>query len=377
MSEEIGVYIHIPFCRKKCYYCDFISYENCELQEGYVEALVKEIKHWKENNQSKTIKTVYLGGGTPSYINSKSINRILHALDINKKCIERTIEINPGTVDEEKLRDYKEAGINRISIGLQSTKNELLELLGRIHKYEDFLDTYRLAKKVGFNNINVDLMIGLPNQLLEDVQASLNEIVKLDIQHISVYSLIVEAGTKLSNMIKEGIVKLPQENLEREMYWLVKNILKKEGFKHYEISNFSKEGFESKHNLDCWNQKEYIGFGAAAHSYIDGIRFSNNENLKEYIENIKCENYEKNRIIQENKQSKLEMEKEFVLLGLRKIDGVSLHAFKGKFKEDLTSIFETEIKKLEKQELIFYENNKLKLTNKGIDLANIVWQEFV
>ena len=377
MNEEIGVYIHIPFCKRKCYYCDFISFENSKLQEEYVEALIKEIKHWKENIKSKTIKTLYIGGGTPSYINSKYIQRIIQTLDINEKCIERTIEINPGTANEEKLKDYKQAGINRLSIGLQSTKNELLGTIGRIHKYEDFLNTYKLAKEVGFNNINVDLMIGLPNQSLVDVQSSVNEILKLNIQHISVYSLIVENGTKLSKMIEEGKVKLPQEEIERNMYWKVKDILEKTGFMHYEISNFAKNGFESKHNLDCWNQKEYIGFGTAAHSYIDGVRFSNTEDLKEYIDNIKANKYDENIIIQENKQSKIEMKKEFLLLGLRKIEGIDLNDFKLKFNEDLASVFETEIIRLKGQGLIILKNNKLRLTNKGIDLANIVWQEFV
>ena len=255
--REIGVYIHIPFCIQKCYYCDFISFsDKNDLQEKYIKAVISEIREFFKNNSAITISTIYIGGGTPSFINCDYIKDILNEFD-SSKVPEITIEVNPGTINYEKLLCYKKIGINRISIGLQSANDKLLESIGRIHNFNDFLNTYDLAKKAGFNNINVDLMIGLPNQTIEDIKYSLEEITNLKPKHISVYSLIVEEETKIFKMVEEGKLKLPDEELERNMYWYVKNYLELKGYKHYEISNFAKVGFESKHNLDCWSQKEY------------------------------------------------------------------------------------------------------------------------
>ena len=289
-KKELGIYVHIPFCKQKCYYCDFISYSNKynEIPQ-YIESLIKEIEAFDFENYNVT--TIYIGGGTPSYIDSKYIKQILAKIKEKTKyeMAEITIEVNPGTVTESKLKDYKEAGINRISIGLQSTKNQLLKQIGRIHTYEEFLDSYNLAKKVGFENINVDLMLGLPNQNINDLRESLTKVIYLNPNHISIYSLIVEEGTKIENLLEEGKLELPAEEQERNMYWYVKNTLELNGYQHYEISNFAKKGKESKHNLNCWNQEEYVGFGTAAHSYINGVRYSNTEKIEEYIENIKKE----------------------------------------------------------------------------------------
>lgn len=365
--KKIGVYIHIPFCKQKCLYCDFVSYSKMEdMQKEYIEALKKEIKNWKDNNKDKQINTIYIGGGTPSYIDSKYIMEILKLIG---RAEEITIEVNPGTVTEEKLQDYKTAGINRLSIGLQSTNDNLLKEIGRIHNYGEFENTYKLARKVGFENINVDLMIGLPNQTIQDIKQTLNKIIELDPEHVSVYSLIVEEGTPMQRLIEDGELKLPDEEKERQMYWYVKNYLELNGYKHYEISNFAKPGFESKHNMDCWNQEEYIGFGVAAHSYINGKRFCNTSNIKEYL-------IKKTVIIQEiqNKQDKM---KEYMLLGLRKIDGVSIQKFKNKFKENPIMLFRKELQKLSNEKLLNIDGDNIKLTNKGLDLANLVWEEFV
>lgn len=373
-NKKLGIYIHIPFCKQKCFYCDFTSFASKEeFQEKYILALIKEIKFFLKNNPQTEISTIYIGGGTPSYIDSKYIKQILELL--NTKNIETTIEVNPGTADFSKLKDYKDAGVNRLSIGLQSTENALLKLIGRIHNFEDFLNTYNMAKKAGFNNINADLMIGLPTQKIEDIKKSLNKLIELDLKHISIYSLIVEENTILSKKIDENELELPDEDLERNMYWYVKNFLELNGYKHYEISNFAKPDFESKHNLACWEQEEYIGFGVASHSYIDGVRFSNTENLDEYI--LNCENgeFEKNKTIHEV-QNKFDMEKEFMLLGLRKIDGVSIQKFKNKFDENPVYVFRNELNKLVEENLITIDLDNIKLTNKGIDLANLVWQEF-
>ena len=228
--------------------------------------------------KNTVIDTVYIGGGTPSYINEKYIYDILKIRQIQsrlKSNAEITIEINPGTIKENKLKCYKQAGINRISIGLQSTDDKILKTIGRIHTYSEFLDGYNMARNLEFNNINVDLMLALPGQDTEMLQKTVEKVIELQPEHISIYSLILEEDTELMNMVNSGRVKLPDENQEREMYWETKRILENNNYKHYEISNFSKEGYESKHNMNCWEQKEYLGCGIAAHSYYDSKRFSN------------------------------------------------------------------------------------------------------
>lgn len=374
--KELGIYIHIPFCVRKCFYCDFVSYAKKEsVQKKYIEALQKEILNWKKSNKDVKIKTIYIGGGTPSSIDSKFITEILNLINI-KNAEEITIEVNPGTVNKEKLYDYKNAGINRLSIGLQSTNNELLKKIGRIHNYEQFLETYKMAREVGFNNINVDLMIGLPRQTMDDLKTSLEDIINLNPEHISVYSLILEDETPLKKMIENNILKLPEEDLERQMYWYTKDFLKINGYNHYEISNFAKQGFYSKHNLDCWEQKEYIGFGISAHSYIDRKRFGNISNLDNYIKNCIEGGFDKNRIIEEEQDKKDEM-KEYMILGLRKINGISIQKFENKFNENPIVLFKKELNKLFNEGLIIIDGDIIRLSNKGLDFANIVWEEFI
>ena len=378
--EEFGIYIHIPFCKSKCYYCDFVSFSNKkEFMKDYIEALKKEIEYNSNFLKDKNVTTIYIGGGTPSIINEGFIKEILTLIkekyNVNKNA-EITIEVNPGTITEDKLLKYKEAGINRISIGLQSTKNDLLKKIGRIHTYQQFLDTYNLAREVGLKNINVDLMLALPNQTLEDINESIEKVIKLNPEHISVYSLILEEGTKLEQMLNEHKIELAQDEIEREMYWNVKEKLEKNGYIHYEISNFSKEGFESKHNMNCWKQEEYVGFGLAAHSYINNKRYSNLEDLEKYIKNIKENHIEKNYIIHEIQNIK-EQEKEYMMLGLRKINGVSIQEFKNKFVDNPLYLFRKELEELTKEELIEIDLDNIKLTEKGLDLANLVWEKFV
>lgn len=373
--RDLGIYMHIPFCKRKCAYCDFISFsDKTELIEKYVLALEKEIDKCNINKDNYKIKTIYFGGGTPSFIESKYIVEILEnakrKFNISKTA-EITIEINPGTITEEKLKDYYEAGINRISFGLQSTNSELLELVGRIHSYSSFIEGYKLARKVGFKNINVDLMIGLPVQTLEDVQTDLKRIIELNPEHISVYSLIVEEGTRIEEKIKNKELYLPPEELERKMYWKVKKQLEKAGYVHYEISNFAKPGYESKHNLSCWNQEEYLGFGIAAHSYFNGERYSNTEDFDKYFEHP-----EDSKIIHE-KQTQEDKQREFMLLGLRKIEGVKISDFKNKFIDNPIYLYRESLSKLVTQGLIEIDIDNIKLTDRGVDLANLVWEEFV
>lgn len=382
MLNELGIYIHIPFCKQKCYYCDFVSYSNkCSEVKEYIESLKKEIEEFDFSNYKVT--SIYIGGGTPSYIDSIYIVEILSELKEKLKCnliefkdIEITIEVNPGTVDTKKLNDYKKSGINRLSIGLQSTKNDILKKIGRIHTYQEFLEIYKLAREIGFKNINIDLMIGIPGQKIEDLKNTLQDIIKLEPEHISVYSLIIEENTPIEKMLENGEIKLPDEDLERNMYWYVKNTLELNGYNHYEISNFAKLGKESRHNLNCWNQEEYIGFGVAAHSYLNGIRFSNTINVEEYIQHIENNRKEENIQIEES-QSLEDKKNEFMMLGFRKIQGVDIARFKEKFIDNPIFLYREKLNKLVEEGLIEVDLNHIKLTNKGIDLANLVFEEFV
>lgn len=380
--KELGIYIHIPFCKQKCYYCDFISYANKEEKvKEYIESLQKEIELESDRykNEEYEITTIYIGGGTPSFIDALYIERIINTIKQNYKLHENpeiTIEVNPGTINEEKIRKYKDIGINRISIGLQTTKDNLLKQIGRIHTYEEFLNCYQIVQKVGVDNINVDLMLGLPNQTLEDLKESLREVINLKPNHISLYSLILEENTVLEKQVSENELELPSEDIERKMYWETKKILEQNGYIHYEISNFSKKGYESKHNLNCWNQKEYLGFGVAAHSYIKNKRYCNTNNIEEYIKNVQKGKILSNRTICEI-QNKIEEQKEYMLLGLRKIQGIDIQEFKNKFIDNPIYIFHKELEKLVKEELIEVDLNQIKLTSKGLDFANLVWEEFV
>ena len=386
-KNELGIYIHIPFCIQKCYYCDFVSFVN---KESYIKKYVQTLKNelYSYDLSKYNITTIYIGGGTPSVVSSGEIKNILDKIREKIKGnstkwedIEITIEVNPGTVDKQKLEDYIRFGINRLSIGLQSANNELLKEIGRIHTFEQFLTTYNLAREVGFENINVDLMIGLPKQRVEDIKNTLNKVIKLNPTHISVYSLIVEEGTRIEELLNSNKLKLPDEELERQMYWYVKNTLELNGYNHYEISNFSKQEKKSKHNVNCWEQKEYIGLGCAAYSYLNDIRYGNTNNIEKYLDVQDFKNkeeLEKNKIrIIDEVQSLEDKEKEYMLLGLRKIEGVSIQRFKEKYVQNPIFLFKEELEKLVNEELLVIDGDYIRLTNKGLDLANIVWEEFV
>ena len=408
-NKELGIYIHIPFCQHKCDYCDFISFSNKQdFIENYVEAVKKEINNYFRDKtllETYTVTTIYIGGGTPSYMDSKYIFEIMEVLENNLKQnkikledMEITIEVNPGTVNKEKLEQYRKAKINRLSIGLQSTNNGMLKQIGRIHTYEQFLETYQMAKAVGFDNINVDLMIGLPNQTIEDIKTSLNQVIQLHPTHISVYSLIIEEGTVMAQKIENHELEEMDEELERNMYWYVKNTLELNGYTHYEISNFAKEGKESKHNLNCWRQKEYIGIGLSAHSYLNYVRYTNTSEMEQYITRmdslngqivkdfLELSNNKEKENLEENIETAYEIEeiqdlvdrkREYMLLGLRTIEGVSISKFKEKYIDNPIFLYRKELEKLVEEKLVIIDGDYIKLTNKGLDLANLVWEEFV
>ena len=389
-TKNMGLYIHIPFCKSKCKYCDFISYSNKEhLIDRYVKCVKYEIRDigisnlhdYKEGKDDLiNVKTIYIGGGTPSVIDSKYIKEIINEIKQNIRIdddVEITLEVNPGTVNEEKLRDYREAGINRLSIGLQSTNNNTLKRMGRIHTYEEFLNTYSLARKIGFNNINVDLMLALPEQTMVELIDGVGRVVNLNPEHVSIYSLILEEGTKLYKEVEEeNKYELPDDDLERKMYWKTKEMLEKAGFTHYEISNFAKKGFESKHNLSYWNQEEYIGVGAAAHSYSNNVRYSNIDSVEEYISNYKNGKDIDNLVFHEKQNQESKM-KEYMILKKKKKEGVNIDTFKNKFIQSPLYLFRQEIDKLIREKLIVVDGNFIRLTDRGLDLANLVWEEFV
>lgn len=377
--EELGIYIHIPFCKQKCFYCDFCSFANKnEMQGKYVETVINEIKNIT-HKEKYTVTTIYLGGGTPSILNPDYIKSILQEIKSSFEILddaEITIEINPGTVNEEKLKKYKEYGINRLSIGLQSANDKILKKIGRIHDYKQFEETFFYARKCGFKNINVDLMIGLPTQAVENVKQTLEKIIQKNPEHISVYSLIIEEGTIIEKLINENKLQLPDEETERIMYWTVVNELKENGYNQYEISNFSKKTYESKHNTNCWKQKQYIGLGTSAHSYLNKKRYSNTNNIEEYIKNIQENNISKNITIHEEQTEESTMN-EYMLLGLRMIQGININEFKQKFKIDPTIKYKETLEKLQKENLIQITKTSIKLTKQGIDFGNIVWEEFI
>lgn len=359
-----SIYVHIPFCKQKCLYCDFNSFQNKEnIIDEYMKALYKECAKFSFDEK---IKTIYIGGGTPSFIDSKYIVKLLEILP---KAEEITIEMNPCTVTEEKLRDYKNAGINRISMGLQTANNVILKEIGRVHTFEEFQKAYNLVKKVEFKNVNVDLMFGLPTQTLKDVEESLKYLKEINPTHISCYSLIVH-----ENIFEN----LPSDEEEREMYYLTKRMLKEAGYEQYEISNFSRKGYESKHNLAYWNQEEYIGLGAGASSYYKGERYINECNIEKYISKINDNEEIRNIEEVETKESKL---REYIILRLRLTEGICIEEGNARFEVKIQELFENEIAKLQKLELVEMNlvNNKtyMKLTEKGMDLANQVWEEFI
>lgn len=373
-KKELSLYIHIPFCKQKCFYCDFPSYASIDyLREDYVKALCKEIEEKAINYK---IKSIFIGGGTPSYLETKEIAKLLKTiskLDLEEG-LEFTMECNPGALAEEKLKTMIDGGVNRISMGLQAVQNSLLKDIGRIHTFKEFTENFNLARKVGFKNINVDLMFGLPNQSFDEWKESLEIIASLNPEHISAYSLIVEEGTAFYKLWEKNKLILPSEEDERRMYSETKEILKAKGYHQYEISNYSKEGYECYHNKVYWKSMNYLGLGSASTSFIDGKRIKNIENVKAYIDGIMDD---KSIVLEENENSKEDNIEEFVFMGLRMIEGISKEEFKGRFKLDIYEIYNKEIKKNIENGLLLDVDDRLKLTEKGIEFSNLVMSDFI
>ncbi len=382
-KKNLGIYLHIPFCVKKCHYCDFLSAPADEdTKERYVKALKKEIFLYREDLKENIISTIFLGGGTPSLLKEKEIKELLDAIFeayFVEEGAEITIEANPETLTKEKLKVYKRSGINRLSMGLQSTEEEQLKRLGRIHTYEKFLESYAFAREVGFENINVDLMSALPFQTKEEWEETLRKIVNLNPkpEHISAYSLIIEEGTKFFN-IKEQL-SFPDEEEDRQMYWKTKEFLEREGYHRYEISNYALPEKESRHNQIYWTLGEYLGLGLGAASYRNESRFKNTENLQEYFA------FFENNMIKEPSEfqkevhilSKEEKMEEFMFLGLRRMKGISEKRFLNLFQKDIMEVYGEKIEKGVQIGVLWRKDGRIGLTERGVDVSNMVLAEFL
>ncbi|MCI6189318.1 MAG: radical SAM family heme chaperone HemW [Clostridium sp.] len=372
--KKVALYIHIPFCKQKCLYCDFPSYSHKEeLMDEYVKALNKEIL---SKTKKYKIESLFIGGGTPSYLSDENLKILLDT--INKldfvENAEKTMECNPGTVNKEKLEIIFNGGINRISFGLQSTNNEILKKIGRIHTYEEFKENYILARKIGFKNINIDMMFGLPNQSLNIWLESLKEVVELNPEHISSYSLIIEEKTPFYSLFNKDLLDLPSEEEERAMYEKGRDFLEFKGYNQYEISNYAKDNKECFHNKIYWQCKEYIGVGVSSSSYIDGKRIKNIDNIKEYIKNINENNSIIDEELENTEKDKIE---EFMFMGLRMIKGIEEKEFENRFGKKIDELYKEVIEKHIKNGLLIREDGRIFLSKKGIELSNMVMSDMI
>ena len=402
-KKPLGIYVHIPFCVRKCKYCDFVSFPVGEPGESgesaYVDAVIKEIRGYRDKfgcaDTEYEVKTVYIGGGTPSVIAPFYIVRILDSIRetfLLGKDAEITIEVNPGTVDPDKLKTYRDAGINRISIGLQSVSDTELKALGRIHDFNDFMKAYKDAAAAGFGNINVDVMTAIPYQTMDSLRVTLDTVTGLSPKpvHISAYSLIIEEGTPFYDIYGGGenhegpalhrdmfsqCAQLPDEETERAMYHFTADYLKEHGYERYEISNFAIPGYESRHNSAYWRRRDYTGFGLAASSLVNGKRYKNTLKMEDYIkEPLSRELFEESiELTQDDEMS------EYMFLGLRMSEGVRADDFKREFGTGLMNWYGDEIKCLMKEGLLARDDAKDRyyLTDKGVDYGNYVFSRFV
>ncbi len=376
----MGLYVHVPFCVKKCEYCSFVSVprEN-KLTADYLDALIVEMEMCSGQlaAEEKVFSSVYIGGGTPTCLSADELGKILEELyrffHIEKN-VEITMEINPGTVDRDKLTQISRLGINRLSIGFQSCQPEILELLGRTHSYSEAQSAFRWAREIGFDNINIDLIFGVPGQTVQQWHSCLQEIMMLEPEHISAYGLQIEEGTPLFKRVKDGVIESCSEDLEADMYQCLISTLKDFGYIHYEVSNFAFPGRLCRHNLRYWHNLSYLGMGPSAHSYVRGKRRANQSSLATYIDNllkgqspVVCEEY----IVRSDEIA------ETIFLGLRLMDGLDIEEFSKRFGENIKDIYPDEIKKLTDLGLLEIRSQRLRLTERGLMLGNIVFSEFV
>ena len=400
MKKELELYIHIPFCMKKCNYCDFLSAPADErTQNHYVAALLREIRYYGECCRDRRVSTIYIGGGTPSWLPEQYMELILKQLRVSfdiDEAAEITVECNPGTLTGQKLMTYKACGVNRLSIGLQSTFDDELKLLGRVHTYEQFLRNYELARKAGFSNINIDLMSALPYQTTVKYLTSLKRVIALKPEHISAYSLIIEKGTPFYEKYRFDAVKreagmrtecLPGEETEYEIYEKTKEVLEQNGYRQYEISNYAKAGYECRHNIGYWKRTDYLGMGLGAASLIDNVRYTNARDLFLYIEEtsaihaVSIEGVEHGMATNLHEQadvvSRNAQIEEYMFLGLRMTEGITRAEFRQTFGVEIEAVYAGILPKLAEEGLIRMEAGVIRLTKRGTDISNYVLAQFL
>ncbi len=378
---DMGLYVHIPFCKQKCMYCDFPAYQNLQdYYETYVYALVQEIDLWvteHPESKSRPIDTIYFGGGTPTELSIQQlqmiVDKIKSTFTITDDC-HMTIESNPGEVDLQYLTKLVKLGFNRISFGVQTFDDKALTMLHRSHNGEKAKQAVYDAKEAGFTDINIDLIYGLPRQTLEGIQHNLDIVKDLPINHISTYGLQVEVGTYLYHLVQKNLISIPSESIDESMYDMMMAGLKDLGFERYEISNFSKDNSYSRHNLKYWHYVDYLGFGAGAHSFYDGVRRSNNRNVMPYIQAV--DRYTMPTIDTEIIAVERAQE-DFCFLALRTKWGLNEHTFKKRFGISVVNLFGTTLKDLVSKDLLEYENDSYHLTSEGAKHGNYVFSQFI
>ena len=377
-TNTVGLYIHIPFCRQKCLYCDFPSWAGKEGQmQGYVDALTKEIRKRGTEYTDQQVVSVFFGGGTPTTLTIPMLKQLMQAVFESWNIAEDaeiTTEANPGMLDGEMAAALKKMGFNRLSMGVQAWQNRLLKELGRIHTIEVFRENFKAVREAGFTNINTDLMFALPNQTMEDWQETVKNIVAMNPEHISAYSLIIEEGTPFYDRYEKGELKPAEEELDREMYHWAVDYLAEHGYEQYEISNFAKKGRQSRHNRIYWQAEEYLGMGLGSHSYMNGERFHNIYDLQEYIRadgDVSLLKEDIERITEEDALA------EFMFLGLRLAEGVSFAGFQERFGQGMKNIYGSQIEELVKDELLQEDEIGIRLTKRGVDISNYVFEKFL
>lgn len=368
--KKMCIYIHIPFCKKRCYYCSFFSCQNIKYTESYFAALNKEIISRGGDFSGYIVDSVYIGGGTPSFVGAEYIERLLCTVKSHynlAKDAEITIEANPGTLDGQKAESYISAGVNRFSLGMQSSSDKILKAIGRAHSHKDFVDAVNLLRLSGVKNISCDIMLGLPYQTLDDVKHTVNEILSLDIPHVSAYGLKAEKGTKLYEQAETGQIILPDEDICADMYNYVVTEQKKHNLHRYEISNFAAAGYECRHNINYWRAGQYLGFGAAAHSYINNERYCNVSDIKSYING--------QTICEKTVLTKKEREFEYIMLNLRLASGIDLREFKTMFNKDFLSAYSAQLNKF--KDFFTVNSRSVSVNDRGFYVINSLLCEFM
>ena len=374
--KKLGIYVHIPFCTKKCGYCDFYSVKWNEVQEDmYIQSAINEIRSHSALSKKFSVDSIYIGGGTPSIINPRHIGNIIDTIKgifaVEKNC-EISMEANPNSLSEN-LHAYREIGINRLSIGIQSLNDDILKKIGRIHNSREALEAIDRAKSSGFENINADVMFNIPGQTIDDIDYTINQLIKKDIKHISFYSLKLEKGTPMYTLEENNEIIMPEEDCEREMYYSGRNIMEKHKLMQYEISNFALKGYECRHNLKYWNQEEYIGIGPSAHSFLGNMRFSNPSDITEYILSGEDEIFDRNILEFMDEEG---MIFEYIMLRLRLRPGLKLIDFKNKFSIDFKEKYSAQIEYLAENDLVEIDDEAIRLTKRGMDISNYVFEQF-